>query len=121
MTNYHADKHTEQGGTVVSGMNGTEVTTRLGVRIHGNRVNDEGMRLMRPFGEVNWWHGKNSQTAIFNNDLVRDNLPSDRIEAKVGLQGNVTRNTSVYGAVGMEAGSRDDTAGKAQVGVKYSW
>ena len=40
MTNYHADKHTEHGGTMFSGMNGTDVTPRLGVRIHGNRVND---------------------------------------------------------------------------------
>ncbi|MNN89018.1 AIDA-I autotransporter precursor [compost metagenome] len=76
---------------------------------------------MRPFAEVNWWHGPGSQSATFDGVTIKDGLPANRLEAKVGLQGNVTKAVSVWGAVGFEAGAHDYTAGKAQVGVKYSW
>ncbi|MCY1507547.1 outer membrane autotransporter barrel domain protein [compost metagenome] len=121
VSDYRADTHTERNGTVVSGQSGTSTTTRLGVRLHGDVKDETGVKQMRPFAEVNWWHGPGSQTASFDGVVVRDDLPADRIEGKIGLQGNVTKAVSVWGSVGFEAGARDYTAGKAQVGVKYSW
>ncbi len=121
VSDYRADNHTEQNGTVVSGQSGTSVTTRLGVRLHGDVLDDAGMKQMRPFAEVNWWHGPGSQSVMFDGVTVRDGLPANRIEGKVGLQGNLTKAVSVWGAVGFEAGANDYTAGKAQVGIKYSW
>jgi outer membrane autotransporter protein len=121
VSNYSAGDHTEQNGTVVSGQSGSSVTTRVGVRLHGNVQDDAGMKQMRPFAEVNWWHGPGSQSIAFDGITVNDGLPSNRLEGKVGLQGNVTQHVSVWGSVGFEAGAHDYTAGKAQVGMKYSW
>jgi len=121
VSNYSAGDHTEHNGTVVSGMSGSSVTTRVGVRLHGNVQDDHGMKQMRPFAEVNWWHGPGSQSIAFDGITVNDGLPSNRLEGKVGLQGNVTQHVSVWGSIGFEAGAHDYTAGKAQVGMKYSW
>ncbi|WP_427308493.1 autotransporter-associated beta strand repeat-containing protein [Cupriavidus sp. H39] len=121
VSNYRANDHTEHNGTVVSGQSGTSVTTRVGVRLHGSIADDHGMKQMRPFAEVNWWHGPNSQSISFDGIAVNDALPANRIEAKVGLQGNVSKSVSVWGSVGVETGAHNYTAGKAQVGMKYSW
>ncbi|WP_454766391.1 autotransporter family protein [Cupriavidus campinensis] len=125
--NYRADSHVEQGGTVVGRLSEDSITTRVGVRLHGDVDHPEtaasavGMMRMRPFAEVNWWHGPASQTAQFDSLVVRDELPANRLEAKVGLQGNLTRRLTVWGSLGVEAGARDYTAGKAQLGLRYGW
>ena len=121
VSNYRADVHTEQNGTVVSGQSGTSVTTRLGLRLHSDVKDRIGMGQMRPFAEVNWWHGPGSQSVSFDGAAIRDDLPANRLEGKVGLQGNLTKAISVWGTVGFEVGARDYTAGKVQAGVKYSW
>ena len=122
VSNYDADDHAEAAtGTVVSGMDDTGVTTRLGVRVHGQTVDDAGNRLMRPFAELNWWHGDSTQAMQFNGDSVSEGLPSDRAEVKVGLQGNLSKNVSAWGTVGGEVGENGYQAGKVQLGMKYSW
>ncbi|WP_420826018.1 autotransporter outer membrane beta-barrel domain-containing protein [Pseudomonas multiresinivorans] len=40
----------------------------------------------------------------FNSDKVKDRLPGDRYELKVGQQGQVSKNTSVWGSVAAETG-----------------
>ncbi|MDM0070564.1 autotransporter outer membrane beta-barrel domain-containing protein [Variovorax sp. J31P207] len=121
VSNYRAGDHTEQNGTVVSNLSSTNVTTRLGVRMHGNMPDDAGNRQMRPFAELNWWHGPATQTAGFDNVVVNDALPANRFEGKVGLQGNLSKAVSAFASVGFEAGSNNYRSAKAQVGVKYSW
>jgi len=125
--NYRADSHVEQGGTVVGRLSEDSITTRVGVRLHGDVDHPEtaasalGVMRMRPFAEVNWWHGPASQTAQFDGLAIRDELPADRFEAKFGMQGNLTRRLTMWGSVGVEAGARDYTAGKAQLGLRYAW
>ncbi|MDM0046283.1 autotransporter outer membrane beta-barrel domain-containing protein [Variovorax dokdonensis] len=121
VSNYNAGNYAERSGTVVSGLNDTQVTTRVGVRLHGNVQDDGGNRQLRPFAELNWWHGTADATMRFNGDVVADRLPSNRIEAKVGLQGNLSKNVSAWGALGGEVGGQGYRAGKIQAGLKYSW
>lgn len=118
---YRAGDHAEAGGTVVTSASDDWLTTRLGVRLHGNVMNDEGLPRYRPFAEFNWWHGPGSQTLQFNSDVVRDALPANRYEVKAGVQGNITRRTSVWGSAGVETGSGGYLGGKAAIGVKYNW
>ena len=120
-SDYRAANHTESNGTVVSGLSQSSVTTRLGVRLHGQATDDMGVKHLQPFAELNWWHGPASQTATFDGTTVSDPLPANRFEVKVGLQGNVTRNLSVWGSVAAQAGSQNYFGGTAQVGMKYSW
>lgn len=125
--NYWADRHVEQGGTVVSQLSEGSVTTRLGLRLHGDVSHPEtagsaiGMMRMKPFAEINWWHGPATQTAQFDSLVVREDLPANRLEGRVGLQGDITRRLTVWGSVGFEAGAQDYTAGKAQLGMRYRW
>jgi len=121
VSDYDAGTHTEQNGTVVSGQSGTDVTTRLGVRLHSDALSSAATNPMQVFAEVNWWHGPASQSATFDGVTVRDGLPTNRLEGKVGLQGNVTEAMSVWGTVGFEVGANDYTAGEARVGLKYAW
>lgn len=118
---YSAGSHTEDNGTRVTGMSGSDLTTRLGVRVHGNVKDDAGKDMLRPFGELNWWHGPSSQSMSFNADKVKDRLPGDRYEVKVGLQGNVAKNTSVWGSVAAERGSEDHHGSELQIGIKHDW
>lgn len=126
-TNYWADRHVEQGGTVVSRLSEGSVTTRLGLRLHGDVSHPEtagspiGVMRMLPFAEVNWWHGPASQSVRFDSLGVREDLPANRLEARIGMQGDVTRRLTVWGSVGVEAGANDYTVGKAQLGMRYRW
>ncbi|WP_347900735.1 autotransporter outer membrane beta-barrel domain-containing protein [Pseudomonas purpurea] len=120
VSRYQAGNHAERNGTVVSDQASVDVTTRLGVRVHGNVDSDSGMKQMRPFVEVNWWHGPASQNLAFDGIKVSDGLSANRFEGKVGLQGNVSKAVSVWGSLGFETGTHDYTAGEAQLGVKYS-
>ncbi|MEJ8846165.1 autotransporter outer membrane beta-barrel domain-containing protein [Variovorax rhizosphaerae] len=117
-----ASDHIESTSTVVSRLNASGPTTRVGLRVHGNTDDDAGNKLMRPFAEVNWWHGTAAdKSMMFDSDRVVDRMPKDRFEFKIGLQGNLTKSVSVWGSVGGEFGARNYTASKAQAGVKYSW
>lgn len=125
--NYWADRHVEQGGTAVSQLSESSLTTRLGLRLHGDVSHPEtagspiGVMRMKPFAEINWWHGPASQTAQFDSFVVREDLPANRLEGRIGMQGDVTRRLTVWGSVGFEAGAHDYTAGKAQLGMRYRW
>ncbi|MEO6855422.1 MAG: autotransporter outer membrane beta-barrel domain-containing protein, partial [Rhodoferax sp.] len=121
VSDYQVDTHTERNGTVVSGQSGTGVTTRLGVRVRADIKDGNGTTLTRPFVEVNWWHGPSSQSVVLDGATVRDALPSNRLETKIGVQGNVSKAVSMWGSIGLEVGGHQYTSGTAQVGVKYSW
>ncbi|MDR7948299.1 autotransporter outer membrane beta-barrel domain-containing protein [Achromobacter aegrifaciens] len=121
VTRYTADDHVEKTGTKISGQAQTSVTTRVGVRLQGQLDDDKGLTQMRPFAEVNWWKGPSSQHVSFDGESVRENLPANRIELKAGLQGNVSKSVSVYGSLGLEAGSSAYSAARGQIGVKYMW
>ncbi|HEX7260424.1 MAG TPA: autotransporter outer membrane beta-barrel domain-containing protein, partial [Luteolibacter sp.] len=116
MSQYGADPHTEENGTVVSGQSGTSLTTRVGVRMHADVKG-----VMRPFAALNWWHGPSSQSIDFDSVTVSDELPSDRIEGKLGMQFKVNEAVSVSGSVGVETDVNDYAMGKAQFEVRYTW
>ncbi|WP_211444673.1 autotransporter outer membrane beta-barrel domain-containing protein [Collimonas humicola] len=118
---YRAGDFTEVGGTAVGGQNGSNVLTRLGVRLHGSSAVGPGPD-MRPYGELNWWHGSQSAPSMtMDGNVFRDNLPRDRAEVKVGLQGQVTKAIAVSALLGVETDLGNYYAVKGQVGMKYSW
>ena len=120
-SNYTAKDHTEANGTVVSGMGANSVTTRVGVRLHGEVFDDAGVAKASPFAELNWWHGPSSRSMQFDKTLVNDTLPANRGELKVGLQGNVTKSLSLWGSAGVLTDMGAYTEGRFQAGLKYRW
>jgi autotransporter family porin len=119
-SNYRADSYKEHTGTVVSDQSESATTTRLGLRVSSDVKNHFGDNLSL-YGEVNWWHGPDTQSITFDGETLRDDLPGDRIESKAGLQGNLSKSVRMWATIGMEAGSGDYLDGKAQVGLKYIW
>lgn len=118
-SDYQSDNYTEHTGTVVSDMSDKTTTTRVGVRLsHDLAQADMKLKL---YSEANWWHGPGSQSMNFDGVTVYDDLPDDRFEAKFGVQGQINKSVSVWGTVGLEAGSEDYRAGTALVGVRYVW
>lgn len=119
-SDYRADTHKEQNGTVVSDQSERSATTRLGLRVSGDIKNRYTDNLVL-FAETNWWHGPDSQSIKFDGQTVKDELPSERLEGKVGVSGSLNKSVSLWSSVGFEKGAKDYAAGTAQVGVKYSW
>ncbi|MNJ20211.1 Outer membrane protein IcsA autotransporter precursor [compost metagenome] len=117
-SNYRADSHKERNGTVLSGQADTSVTTRLGVRLHAEVKDTLGMK---PFAQLNWWHGPDSQSITFDGVKAHDQLPENRFEGNLGLQGNLSKEVSVWGSAGYEVGEHDYRVSKVELGVKYAW
>ncbi|MDR2240014.1 MAG: autotransporter outer membrane beta-barrel domain-containing protein [Zoogloeaceae bacterium] len=115
---YKAGKHTEENGTVVSKLNDNDLTTRLGVRVYADILRSDSR--LRPFAEANWWRGQGSHSMAFGADQVKDKLPGNVWEVKLGLEGNATKNLSLWGALGVQGGQgyRNNTL---YVGMKYAW
>ncbi|MDR2239361.1 MAG: autotransporter outer membrane beta-barrel domain-containing protein [Zoogloeaceae bacterium] len=118
-SSYRAGNHTEASGTVVRKLNENQITTRLGARLYADQRLSSGGRL-RPFAEANWWHGQSSHDMTFNTEQVKDKLPGNIWELKLGLEGNATKNLSLWGALGAQGG-RDYRNNTLYVGMKYAW
>ncbi|MGL9751855.1 MAG: autotransporter outer membrane beta-barrel domain-containing protein [Symbiopectobacterium sp.] len=118
---YRAKDHITASGSVASDMSDNSATTRLGVLLYADRLDQNGQTLMQGFIEANWWHGPSSQTMRMDDTTVREPMPADRTEFKFGVKGNVMLNLSVTGAVGVDTNMSSYKAGRVSLGVNYSW
>lgn len=115
---YRASHHTEHSGVKVSGLNAGVVSTRIGARIYADIPH--AAYSMRPYMELNWWHGPGSRAITFDGVAVRDTLPANRGELKLGIDGHVTKNLTVRGGAGVQKGS-GYTDRVVNVGLAYRW
>lgn len=79
---YEADS-VETNGTRIDGQNGDSWTTRLGLRIDSQLSFVDA--TVRPFAEINWLHSTDDLAVSFDNATVKQDLPADRSELKVGI------------------------------------
>jgi autotransporter family porin len=129
-SDYRAGNHTEgveTFNTVVSRFKHSEPTTRLGLRLYTDDQWDDSWtqnvkRRTRPFVEANWLHGKGSHAIAFDGETVRDDLPANRGEFKVGIEGNLSRNLTAWGYGGIQTtfNSRYNN-GFMSLGLRYGW
>uniref|UniRef100_UPI000A4D9FFA autotransporter outer membrane beta-barrel domain-containing protein n=1 Tax=Citrobacter sp. CtB7.12 TaxID=1696093 RepID=UPI000A4D9FFA len=120
-SDYRSGKHTEKGKTVVSGMDDTTVTTRVGARWYTYHPESNLGVPVYLSTEVNWWHADGGRQVRMDDITVREHGPTDRAELKLGLSAEVTPALSVKFQAGVEAGGSDYSAGTVQLGVKYRW
>lgn len=116
--NYRAGSLTDSTGTRVSSLGGSDTMERLGVRFYPQL--SAGYNV-RPFVEVNWWHGGGSHSIAFNGITVADQVPNNRYQVNVGLQGRIGRGWVIWGRFGNQWGSNKFERVDGQIGVKYSW
>ena len=118
-SNYRAGEHRAPAG-LVGGQNANNVLTRVGVRLHG--VSPDGpMAEMHPFAEANWWHGRAAQAQTIDGNRFDLDVGRNRLELKVGMQGQLTKRWSATVTGGVESDLGGYAALKGQISAKYTW
>lgn len=119
-----ANDHTEKNGTRVQGQGDNNIQTRLGMRLYANgkSTTEKGdVREFEPFIEANWIHNT-KQYGVRMNDTSTTLQGSRNVgEVKVGVEGRLTRDLSVWGNVAQQIGNNGfhDTSGV--LGIKYQF
>jgi autotransporter family porin len=132
---YRAGDHRElsgDGNNIAADLNRTGVTTRLGVRIfadevYGDARKEKDATRTRPFFEANWLHATSKNAMTFRSTLagterIKDSLPANLGEFKLGVEKNLSRNTTIWGyAAAQTSFSSRYNSVSVNAGLKYSW
>lgn len=111
---------TEENGTRVDRADTDGTITRLGVRVRTAFDMGNG-RQVRPFGAVNWWHGKNSGSVSFNELSIGELYPQDRYELKLGVQADFANGWTGWINASGSRGAQDYRQYAARIGAAYVW
>ncbi|EKR0125935.1 fibronectin-binding autotransporter adhesin ShdA [Salmonella enterica] len=118
--NYSADTVKDNYGTRIDGQDGDSWTTRLGLRVDGKLYN--GSRaVIQPFAEANWLHTSDDVSVSFDDATVKQDLPANRAELKVGLQADIDKQWSVRAQVAGQTGSNDFGDLNGSLNLRYNW
>lgn len=118
--NYRADSVKDKSGTQIDGQNGDTLTTRMGLRVD-SKLQKAPDAVIQPFAEVNWLHSSDEGAVTFGDIEVKQDLPSDRAELKVGIQANVNKQWSITAQAAGQKGSNDYSDLNGSLNVRYSW
>ncbi|QVY41266.1 fibronectin-binding autotransporter adhesin ShdA [Salmonella enterica subsp. enterica serovar Muenchen] len=118
--NYSADSVKDNYGTRIDGHDGDSWTTRLGLRVDGKLY--KGSRtVIQPFAEANWLHTSDDVSVSFDDATVKQDLPANRAELKVGLQADIDKQWSVRAQVAGQTGSNDFGDLNGSLNLRYNW
>ncbi|ECG1894812.1 fibronectin-binding autotransporter adhesin ShdA [Salmonella enterica subsp. enterica] len=118
--NYSADSVKDNYGTRIDGQDGDSWTTRLGLRVDGKLY--KGSRtVIQPFAEANWLHTSDNVSVSFDDATVKQDLPANRAELKVGLQADIDKQWSVRAQVAGQTGSNDFGDLNGSLNLRYNW
>ncbi|EBR3411975.1 fibronectin-binding autotransporter adhesin ShdA [Salmonella enterica] len=117
--NYSADSVKDNYGTRIDGQDGDSWTTRLGLRVDGKLY--KGSRtVIQPFAEANWLHTSDDVSVSFDDATVKQDLPANRAELKVGLQADIDKQWSVRAQVAGQTGSNDFGDLNGSLNLRYN-
>ncbi|EKO2942496.1 fibronectin-binding autotransporter adhesin ShdA [Salmonella enterica subsp. enterica serovar Infantis] len=118
--NYSADSVKDNYGTRIDGQDGDSWTTRLGLRVDGKLY--KGSRtVIQPFAEANWLHTSDDVSVSFDDATVKQDLPANRAELKVGLQADIDKQWIVRAQVAGQTGSNDFGDLNGSLNLRYNW
>ncbi len=118
--NYSADSVKDNYGTRIDGQDGDSWTARLGLRVDGKLY--KGSRtVIQPFAEANWLHTSDDVSVSFDDATVKQDLPANRAELKVGLQADIDKQWSVRAQVAGQTGSNDFGDLNGSLNLRYNW
>ncbi|EBQ2379650.1 fibronectin-binding autotransporter adhesin ShdA [Salmonella enterica] len=118
--NYSADSVKDNYGTRIDGQDGDSWTTHLGLRVDGKLY--KGSRtVIQPFAEANWLHTSDDVSVSFDDATVKQDLPANRAELKVGLQADIDKQWSVRAQVAGQTGSNDFGDLNGSLNLRYNW
>ncbi|MBU9843814.1 autotransporter outer membrane beta-barrel domain-containing protein [Rahnella ecdela] len=119
-----ANDHTEANGTNVASEGDGNLMTRLGVRTYinsHNKMDDGKEREFQPFVEANWIHNTNNFGATMNGVSSSMDGTKNIAEVKVGVEGQLNKNTNIWGNIGTQVGDKGYNDSAAMIGVKYNF
>ncbi|ELV3390599.1 autotransporter outer membrane beta-barrel domain-containing protein, partial [Enterobacter hormaechei] len=119
-----ADEHREGNGTRVSSDGDGNVQTRLGLRtfLKSHHAMDEGKeREFEPFIEANWLHNTRNFSATMDGARVTQAGARNIGEVRVGVEGQITPHTNLWGNIGTQMGDKGYNNTSATIGVKYNF
>ncbi|ECH5969445.1 fibronectin-binding autotransporter adhesin ShdA [Salmonella enterica] len=118
--NYSADSVKDNYGTRIDGQDSDSWTTRLGLRVDGKLY--KGSRtVIQPFAEANWLHTSDDVSVSFDDATVKQDLPANRAELKVGLQADIDKQWSVRAQVAGQTGSNVFGDLNGSLNLRYNW
>ena len=105
-------------GTLVQGTGSGNVRSRVGFTLYHLFGNDAKGTSVKPYLTLNWYHDTKAFGSVM--DGVKDKITGSRNfgEAKVGVEGRITKTFSLWGAAGYEMGSNGLRNAEAQLGAK---
>lgn len=115
---YDADNQYDKNNLRITNNNASGLDTRLGVRFHARGVQED---LIEPFLEVNWLDTTAKNKLNFNGKAFKDGFAKDRLEAKVGLQGNINKRWSMSAQMGGQWGNNSFSNYQGQLNVNYKF
>ncbi|EEH0855936.1 fibronectin-binding autotransporter adhesin ShdA [Salmonella enterica] len=118
--NYSADSVKDNYGTRIDGQDGDSWTTRLGLRVDG-KLYKCSRTVIQPFAEANWLHTSDDVSVSFDDATVKQDLPANRAELKVGLQADIDKQWSVRAQVAGQTGSNDFGDLNGSLNLRYNW
>ncbi|MGY2041483.1 autotransporter outer membrane beta-barrel domain-containing protein [Pseudomonas pergaminensis] len=122
-SNIKAKDHIERNGTVVKFINGSGVSTSLGVRalLKNNNRGSSVRTEIKPYVEAGWIH--NDRVYGVNMDRVKISQDGYRDvgEIKLGVEGEVTSRLSLSGAISNRFGGRNYSDSVAELSLTYGF
>ncbi|HHG8789348.1 TPA: autotransporter outer membrane beta-barrel domain-containing protein, partial [Citrobacter sedlakii] len=83
---------------------------------------DDGKdRTFQPFVEANWIHNSKEFGVSMNGDNVDLDGTRNIGELKAGVEGQLTKNVSLWGNVGQQVGDKGYSDTSAMIGIKASF
>lgn len=113
------DDFTDSNNTRFSDNKSNGIQTRLGARFYGFKKQDNNGVL--PFVEANWLHNGMSNEIAVNGHKESSKLGKNVGEIKLGIQGNITKSSSIFVHVGFQKGDHSYKRTTGQIGYNYNW
>lgn len=117
---YDADSVIDNNGTRIDDQDSDSWTTRLGLRVDG-KLHRNATSMIQPFAEVNWLYTSGDVSVSFDGAEMKQDSPTNRAQAKVGIQANQDCQWSITGQVVGETGSHNYNDLNGSLNLRYSW
>lgn len=102
-----------------SGGRESGIQTRVGARLYGKKGDEE--KGLIPFIEANWLHDTMGNSVYLDDFKAQSNIGKNVAELKLGVQGQISENFSLWGHIGAQRGSDRFTRDEIQFGLRYRW
>lgn len=115
---FDTDNLKDNNNLYVSHNKASGLTTRTGIRLHERGTQKQ---WIEPFIEVNWLHSTAKNQLTFNGNQLKDGLPQNRFETKVGLQSPLNDRWTISAQVSGQWGQNHFNQYEGQCNINYRW